>query len=717
MAGAAIYLWTPPAPAFDAVAAREAAKQYDARVIRDSFGVPHIYGARDADVAFGLAYAHAEDDWGTLAEVVQFSRGELARHVGKDGAITDYLMAALGVWRDIDAKYETDLRPETRAVLEAYAAGINLWCAEHARECTPRVAPVSGKDVVAGFVSRTPFFYGLDVELKALFEGDPKKSAALDSFRTAYLRIAPGVELGSNAIAVAPSRSEDGHTRLMVNSHQPYTGPVAWYETRVKSGEGWDMIGGVFPGSPVILHGAGPNLGWAHTVNSPDLVDVFALDVDDKKKPTRYRMDGAWKDLERGTADFRVKLLGPFSLPVRRPIYRSVHGPVFVTPNGVFAVSYGGQGDIRTVEQWFLMDKAPDFDSWRAAMAMQAIPSFNAVYADKTGTIAYFYNAAIPVRSAAQDWSTTADGSDSALVWKGVMPFGSAPFVVAPTSGYVVNANHSPFEATGVADNADPAQYPAHLGVDTRSTNRGIRIQELYGSDQSITADEFVRYKMDVSYAQGSRLRRLISRLVADEAASQEPDVRAALALLAAWDGSTDRENRGAALAVRIGYLNLGYRMIEAPSEIVESDAGVALRRAISEFKTGFGRIDPKWGEAVRLVRGDLSLQIDGGPDTLRAVYPSSTPDKGPQPAAGGDTYIVYADWPADGGGPAIETIHQFGSATLDARSPHYADQAPLFAEEKWKTPPMTLEALLAEATADYRPGRVPTRALSAPSQ
>lgn len=108
----------------------------------------------------------------------------------------------------------------------------------------------------------------------------------------------------------------------------------------------------------------------------------------------------------------------------------------------------------------------------------------------------------------------------------------------------------------------------------------------------------------------------------------------------------------------------------------------------------------------MRLNRGAASLPVDGGPDTLRAVYPDVPSRKGKWSAGGGDTYILYADWSPDGA-VSIRTIHQFGSATLDAKSPHYADQAPLFAEEKWKTPPMTLEAALAEKTRDYRPGRV----------
>lgn len=697
------YLMTPTRK-FDASAARAAAAAYDARVIRDKFGVPHIYGKRDADVAFGLAYAHAEDDWTTLEEVLAFSRGELGRRTGKDGAVTDYLVSALGVWRDIDAKYETDLTPHTRAVVEAYAAGVNYWCAEKNGRCAPGSAPVTGKDIVAGFVSRTPFFYGLDDKLKELFKGAPKQAAEIDAIRTAYLRISPGVEVGSNAIAVAPSRSADGHTRLMINSHQPYTGPVAWYEARVKSDEGWDMIGGVFPGSPVILHGAGPDLGWAHTVNSPDLVDVYSLEVDNPKKPTKYKFDGGWRELERTSAKFRVKLFGPFSLPVSRPVYRSVHGPVFVTPTGVYAVAYAGQGDIRSVEQWYRMDKARNYEEWRAAMEMEALPSLNAVYADRTGKIGYFYNAAIPIRSEAQDWSKTADGSRADLVWSGVRPFGSAPYVVDPKSGYVANANNNPFEASDPEDSPKTEDFPASYGIDMRTTNRGLREHELYGTDPSITASEFIAYKMDHRYSANSRLAKLIDGLIVDPNLAEDPETKDAIALLKNWNRSADTENRAAALAIRTGRLALGWYLAGSDAETPEPRA--ALIEAATQLKAAFGRIDPPWGDVMRLKRGDHSLPINGAIETLRAVYPDDAGKAGAWTAAGGDTLVIYVDWPEDGVAPVIRTIHQFGSATSRPESPHFADQAPLFANEDWKAPPMTIEDALAEATADYRPGR-----------
>lgn len=701
--GVGAYLWTPPPPTFDASAAKAAARNYDARIVRDAFGVPHIFGKRDADAAFGLAYAHAEDDMETMEEVILFVRGRLGQKTGKDGAITDYLVAALGAREDVAAKYETDLSPGTRAVLEGYAAGVNLYCAEARDRCSPGVAPVSGPDILTGFVARTPFFYGLEEQLTALFADDKKAHAALEQARTAFLDLPPTVETGSNAMAVAPSRAADGHTRLMVNSHQPYTGPVAWYEAHVKSEEGWDRIGGVFPGSPVILHGAGPDNGWAFTVNKPDLVDIYALEVDDSKKPRRYRFDGAWRDFDRSDAKFRVKLLGPFSLPVSRPVLRSVHGPAFMTPRGVFAVAFAGKGDVKAAEQWYRMNKARDFASWRDAMAIQGIPSFNVVYADKTGNIAYFYNAAIPVRAAGADWSKTQDGSDPALVWQGVRPFGSAPSVVNPASGYVANANNNPFEASSLDDSPKAEEFPAEFGIDHRQSNRGFRQHELFGEDASITAEEFLAYKMDNAYSARSKLVGIIDTLAADPALSSDPETKAAVDLLKTWDRSAARESRAAALAIRIGcHVYNCYASDQAGDT---PDPVEALQVSMREMQATFGRLDPPWSEAMRLDRGDKSLEIDGGPDTLRAVYPDVPSRAGRWSAGGGDTYVLYADWSPEGAA-SIQTIHQFGSATLDKKSPHYADQAPLFAAEQWKTPPMTLDAALAEATRDYRPGR-----------
>ena len=305
------------------------------------------------------------------------------------------------------------------------------------------------------------------------------------------------------------------------------------------------------------------------------------------------------------------------------------------------------------------MNRATDYAEWRAAMEMLAIPSLNAVYADGDGVIAYYYNAAIPKRAAGPDWSKAQDGSDPALVWQGTRTLNEVPQVVMPLSGYVGNANNAPFAASVGADNPNPDDFPQNYGIDTRTTNRGLRLAALYGADASITGEEFVAYKMDDVYAQDSRVMALVRALAGGDA----DDLAEERAALAAWDGSVTTENRSAALAILTAQRARGYLLNDENAET--PDYKTALRETSAELKERFGRIDPEWGDVVRLKRGELSLPLEGGPDTLRAVYPQRD-GEGPLKAVGGDTYILYADW-AGARDVEIKTIHQFGAATLDA--------------------------------------------------
>lgn len=697
------YLWTPGPPKFDRKAAIAVAKTYDVRIIRDAYGVPHIYGKRDGDVAFGLAYAHAEDDIKNIQDGRRFSRGQMGLLTGREGAITDYLVAALGARKAAEEKYMTDISPETRATLEGYAAGINFYCAEAPRRCEAGLAPITSLDLVTSYVARTPFFYGLDGILTELFEGDLDLEGAAETMRETFLQTDARVTLGSNAMAVAPSRSEDGHTRLFVNSHQPFIGPVAWYEARVKSEEGWDMIGGLFPGTPLISHGANANLGWAITVNKPDVTDIYKLTVNDPKAPTKYMLDGSWHDFEHEEITIRVKLFGPFSLPVKQTIRRSMHGPVFDTDKGFFAISFAGDQNVKAVDQWFKMNKAHNFEDWQAAMAIQGIPSFNFVYADREGNIGYFYNAIVPKRSAKWDWSKVAPGNRSDLLWQGVYPFGTAPTVINPSTGYVINSNHTPFESTGDPDKPKREDFPAHYGISDLPTNRGLRAQALYGGDESISEEEFIDYKLDTWYDRASGIMTHLRGLQDNRDIAANPDFAEALALFASWDGHVTGDARQVGLAIRATQLARGVEMRGGDAEV--PDHAAALAQAISEYMEGFGRIDPEWHEVNRLRRDSVDLPLNGAPDVLRAIYSIDNPKEGPLSAIAGDSYILYADWD-ENGDVDIQTIHQYGSATQDYTSPHFADQAELFAREGFKRPALALDELLKEATRDYQPGK-----------
>jgi penicillin amidase/acyl-homoserine-lactone acylase len=656
------------------------AANYQARIQRDGYGVPHITGPKDIDVAFGLAFAHAEDDFKTIQEVVLATRGTLAAVNGPAGATTDYLVRLMDIWPSINAGYERDLPLDVRAVLEAYADGLNYYATQHPYAAARGLLPLTGKDVAAGFAFKAPFFYGLDKELKRLTAppvGDKKPP------------------IGSNAIAVAPSRSSDGATRLLVNSHQPYTGPVAWYEAVLDSGEGWHVAGGFFPGSPFMLHGHNAHLGWAATVNQPDLIDVYRLKINPTNE-NQYLLDGAWKDFEVSDAALRVKLLGPLLWTFHRPILHSAHGPVLKTDNGVFALRYAGMGEIAQPLQYFRQNKATNFAQWREAIALHTLPSINYVYADEKGHIGYIYNGRYPDRKEGVDWKAELPGDRSDLIWNSYLPMARTPQIWDPKSGFVFNSNNTPFDASGPQDALQPKNFSTTMGIETQMNNRAYRVEETFGADKAISAEAFRRYKYDVAYSERSDVVAMVKRILALDAAG-DADLSAAQAIVKAWDRKVDRNNRSAALVMLTAQNSLSLN----GEAVVDLEPG--LRKAVAMLKQHYGRLDPTWAEVNRIRRGTVDLGIDGGRDTYRSVW-GALGDDGRLNALAGDTFIMFVTWDKQGKLNS-ESVHQFGSATVDSRSPHFADQTPMFVELQIKPVLFTAAQREGQMKEDYIPG------------
>ncbi|APW43534.1 acylase [Rhodoferax saidenbachensis] len=679
--------WDQPAQPDPKVFVDKAA-QYHARIQRSALGVPHITGPKDVDVAFGLAYAHAEDDFATIQEVLLATRGTLAASKGPAAATTDYLVRLMGIWPAIAAGYERDLPQDVRDVLQAYADGLNYYAAIHPYAPVRGALPITGRDIAAGFAFKAPFFYGLDKELKRLTAPTaPAKTAAADDEKP---------PIGSNAIAVAPSRSADGATRLLVNSHQPYTGPVAWYEAVLDSGEGWHVAGGFFPGAPFLLHGHNEHLGWAATVNQPDLIDIYKLTIN-PANDNQYQLDGVWKDFEISDAALRVKLLGPLAWTFHRPLLRSAHGPVLRTDNGVFAIRFAGMGEIAQPLQYFRQNKARNFDEWRAALALHTLPSINYVYADAKGHIGYIYNGRYPNRKEGVDWKADLPGDRSDLIWKDYLPFAKTPQIWDPKSGFVFNSNNTPFHATGAEDALQPANFSPTMGIETRMNNRAYRVEETFGADRAITAEAFRRYKYDVQYSDRSETVALVRKLVAldpqGDSALQQAQV-----LLKGWNQRADQANRSAALV-----LLTAQNVISLNGEAVVAPLA-GLRKAMDTLQTHFGRLDPTWGEVNRIRRGAVDLGIDGGRDTYRSVWGNLGTD-GRLNAVAGDTFIMFVTWDKQGQ-LSSESVHQFGSATLDAQSPHFADQTPLFVAMQTKPVLFTEAQRRGKMREDYVPGQ-----------
>jgi penicillin amidase/acyl-homoserine-lactone acylase len=672
---------------FDARPALAAAAKYDATVVRDRFGVPHIFGRRDADAAFGLAYAHAQDNFATVQRALLAARGRLAMVDGARATESDYFVQLLGIWDAIAARYEIDLSAETRALLDGYAAGLNLYAAQHRGEVLAGFAPAKGQDVVALFMLRLPFFYGLDNQLRALVAGGANKVVG-DMSQSRAL-----------TVAVAPTRAADGATRLLINPQGPFGGPLSWYEARISSGEGWDLAGGVIPGSPVMLAGAGPNGGWGISPNHPDLVDIYTLEPNPNDRYF-YRFDGEWRRMQTRESRVVTRLWGPIRITFRREVLRSIQGPVIRTANGLHAIHYAGQDDLRGVEAFFHLNKARDFDGFNAALATGAIPGLSFVYADRSGRIAGIYNGPFPQRPAGFDWSRAVAGNVSTDLWDGNLPLAATPRTVAPASGFILAANGTPFRTTAEPFNPKPEAFAASEGVEAGLNNRMRRALALLSADRAITAERFRADKFDACYAPDSDFAVLIKEIAQHNYAG-DPLLEEAGEILRRFDLCTDKNSRGAALAV----MTAAPLLQTSANGLPRPDTQAALRRTANRLLAKFARLDPAWGTVNRLRRGSTDLPLSGGPDALRDIeVQRRQQNDGTMTAQAGDSLTLISTWTRDGRWQ-VESVVPFGSSNVPG-SQHYADQAQLFADQKLKSVPVSVNALMAEATQIDRPGK-----------
>ena len=338
----ALAVWDRSALHPDLATAELLERERTVTIVRDRWGVPTVQGQTDADVAFGIALAHAADDFASIQQTLLATRSRLGSVTGTKGAQLDYLAHLLDVRRTVAKGYAT-LEPTTRTIVEAYADGLNVHASRNADAVLRGdLFPVRGEDVVASFALVSPLFFGLDRTVGALYAGAPLPPDASAT-------VPPDKPRGSNAFAVAPSRSADGSTHLVLNSHQPWEGTVAWYEVRAASEEGMRFAGALFPGSPIPLNGHNRDLGWANTINRPDLIDVYRLGMDDTGD--HYLLDGTWRPLKRRRVWLRVRF-GPFTVPVPRTVERSLHGPVLRNPDGLLAVRYAGMEGVRHVTEY-----------------------------------------------------------------------------------------------------------------------------------------------------------------------------------------------------------------------------------------------------------------------------------------------------------------------------------------------------------------------------
>ena len=690
---------------FDPESFIKASNDYSYQINRDIYGVPHITGIKDKDAAFGFGFAQTEDDYENIEFVIKMARGELSDFnispdslislfniISGSGDIMENISAIEGVELDYLVKFlnteDTALRlkktvdPKILMYLKGYADGINYWAALNSNKIDKSLFPVTENDLLTGMIFRMPLFYGLDYHIDQLVKlmSDDNEQVVLQN-ELSNNKLVAAIKShfkpsGSNAFAISKKRSADDDTMLVINSHQPLTGPVAWYEAHIKSDEGLNIMGGTFPGSPFIHVGFNEYLGWGATVNQPDLADIYELTINPENE-NQYLLDGSWKNLKVVKQEFKVKIFGPFNITYPLDMYFSDHGPVMKNGQKAYALRYVGMNDANQASAWLKMNKATNFNEWQDSLKMQQIASLNLVYADKEDNIFFVHNMKSPIRDFDYDWKSIIPGDKSNLIWSEFYTYEEIPKILNPDSGYIYSTNQSPFFVTDLNDNLKEENFPITMGFQSRITNRAHRAYELLDVDKKISWENLDRYKHDNKFSINSRQYKFLQKIFSYN--FTEDRLIAAQNFLKNWNLGTDNENMHAAFGV----------CIVAPEWLAEikkesqPDPIKIFKDCVNEFEKNFNQLGVKWSEISFLERGKKMLPVQGGPDVLRAIYSPRSED-GILKAVAGDGLYIYVNWDKLGQ-QSSTSVHQFGASTSVKESPHYDDQMELFVNEKLK--------------------------------
>jgi len=654
-------------------------------IARDSFGVPHIFAKTDAEVSYGLAWAHAEDDFRSIQLAALPSKGLMGRVLGMQGVSGDFAFAVFRCREITEEKWHT-LSPDFLWLVDGYLQGVNDYAKAHPEEVLhPRLFPITAKEYIASSVLSLTVFNGGGRTLSSIYNNTVPSVIDFD-------------KIGSNAIAIHPSKTNTGEAFLAINAHQPNEGPEAFYEAHVNSEEGWNALGGLLAGGPCILHGVNEHLGWAHTVNHCDRTDVFQLQMN-PDNPNQYQFDGQWVDLERSKVRLHVKGV---PIAVKRELLWSKYGATLRNRQGVFSIRLGANMEIRALEQWYRMNKAQNFTQFRKAVSLQGLSMFNITYADRHDTIFYINNALMPVRDASPqfDWKSTLPGNTSKTLWTSFRGISELPQYVNPKSGFLFNTNHSSFFATGPVDNLRAVAFARQDGWETNHNNRSIRFLELL-PEGPVDFATFCRIKFDRQLPE-----QLHYPIGIDTLWLMRPDdypaYDALLRNLQQWDRRGVADSKGAAVFLMV-YENVSRRMRGREGVQLDKAACETVLREVQEkMMAESGRIDPMLGDLQKLVRGDQEFPAHGLPDLL-APESGNTLRKGVRKITAGDAYVALVRFPKQGL-PIIETVNTYGASSKPGH-PHFADQVPLFLEQRTKRMTLDKAEVLAKAVRTYHPG------------
>jgi acyl-homoserine-lactone acylase len=744
----AILLLSIAAAVFSACAERDPMRQIEemaesVTIARDEWGVPHVTGPTDRSVAFGFLYAQAEDDFQQIEDSYIQALGRAAEVHGESRLAADLLNRALEIRRLSIQEYEA-MDERHREICRWAMEGLNHYLRTHP-QVEPRLLDHFEPWYVlafARFATYQLFLYGRTgltaddllqtarlVEVQPI-ESPPKTpnaAAGGSEGGTGAAGVTETPPAGSNMWAIAPRRSADGRALLLVNPHQPFFGPGRWIEGHLRSGEGLHVSGATFPGSPTIGVGHNEHLAWSHTVNEPDVVDLYAETFDDPARADAYRYGDGYRQAFTWSEGVLVRTERGFENRVYE-LRRTHHGPLVGVRDGkplavrMAKLEEGGQ-----LEERQAMARARSLSEFEAAMARLAVPLFNTLYADREGNIFYVYNGAVPRRRRTDlDWSRPVEGSDPSTEWEGYHAFSELPQLRNPPSGYLQNCNATPFLAAGEGS-LDPAAYPPYMAPEPDNPRSEIS-RRILESRPTFTFEEWQEAAWDTTVLEAERRipdllaewRRMRGAEPARAGRLAEP-----LAELEAWDGVAGVET--AAMTLFVEWME---RLRARDAEAAGGGGGPesaapaptrwplvsALEEAVAALTATHGEWRVAWGQVNRLQRistaGDQtfsderpSLAVAGAPGPLGIVfnfYTRREPGQRRRYGVAGHSFVAAI---ALGERVAARSVLVFGESA-DPASPHFFDQAELYAGRRFKDAWFEPAEVETHAHRSYHPGR-----------
>jgi len=639
-------------------------------IIRDNYGVPHIYAATDPEVAYGFAWAQAEDHFKLIQEGYLAGNGLLGKLIGLKGAGADFLTQLIQSEETVNKYYNT-LDKKFIALAEGFAAGLNAYAKKYPEQILEKkLFPLTVKKLLRY----------TQLQLFISNEADKLVSGIVNNSLSWPYKIEEDSK-GSNFIAVSRNRTGSDETFLAINTHQPLEGPTSWYEAHLVSEEGTNIIGAAFPGTPCILTGANEYLGWTHTVNYPDKADVYALQMHPKKKDV-YLVDGKPYTLEKFKAKLTVKFLG-INIPIKKKFYKSIYGPTLKNKTGVYSVRTPSTTNITAIEQWWKMNKATNFSEFYEAIEMKALPGYNIGYADRNDTIFYISNGKIPIRAKGYDWTDVVPGNTKETLWDSYYDIKDLPQVVKPKSGFVYNANHSPFKSSSEADNPIAENFAKEMNFETYDNNRSTRLLKLLEEEERIDYKRFKRIKYDHQLPTPLQYNYMDLNPLFDMKVADYPEVSTLLTDIQNWDRITNPTSYGAGAYASLYYqLTPFYYQLGKDRVFTKEALYEALKITKAHLKTYFNSERIQLGEFQKLVRGNKELPIYGLPDVVTAMRGQPYKD-GKIKITHGESYIGLVRFTPNK--TYFESVISFGNSRRP-ESPHYTDQMELYSNFETKT-------------------------------